>query len=154
MMTRSTLLFVVLSLLLAPLGGCLGGPGGEGGDVGRVGMALTMPMADPGEIRGLGLFALARVSPEFVCADYYAGTADPISQFPESLVAVDFADIPAGGAEAPVTLRGITQGERSIIVEAYDSGGSRIYLGCAQEYIEAGSDTEVEIRMQEDPLAP
>lgn len=117
----------------------------------RLGVALTMPTADVGEVRSFGLFAINLVEPEFDCESYRIGEHDPISQTPESLVAVDYIDITRGEDDYPVSFRGVPVGELSILVEAYDGGGSRIFMGCEQGLVEAGRTTPIEMAMVEDP---
>ena len=70
---------------------------------------------------------------------------------PETLVAVDYIDIAQGEDGYPVSFRGVPVGNLSIIVEAYDGGGSRIFMGCEQGLVEAGRTTPLEMTMLEDP---
>lgn len=140
---------LVTALLIAS--GCVGGEGDREFS-GRLGLALIAPAADATEVRSLGLYALSVVSPELECSEYLDGTVDPISQRPEALVAVDYVDIPTGSNEVPFSFRGIPAGDRSIIVEAYDSGDSRIFMGCAQTLVEEDRTVSLEITMVEDEL--
>lgn len=144
-MTRTAGLCVVAIHLM----GCWGDTGAE--TVSRLGVALTLPTADVGEVRSFGLFAINLVEPEFDCDSYRTGEGDPISRTPESLVAVDYIDITQGEDNYPVSFRGVPVGELSILVEAYDGGGSRIFLGCEQGLVEAGRTTPLEITMVDDP---
>lgn len=140
---------MLLCLVVSAMTGCLAE---EPRDVGRVGVALTAPAADATEIRSLGLFAISTVSPDFECASFLENAVDPIAQSPEALVAVEYVDISAGSSEVPFSFHGIPIGDRSIIVEAYDGGGGRLFMGCEQVLIEKGRTTTVSITMVEDPL--
>lgn len=142
---RSATLLVVVALGAS----CLNESSNE--TTSRLGVALTMPMADVGEVRSFGLFAVTLIEPEFDCDSYRAGEYDPIAQSPESLVAVDYVDITRGEDNYPVSFRGVPTGELSILVEAYDGGGSRIFLGCEQALVEAGRTTPIDMTMAEDP---
>lgn len=121
---------------------------------GRLAMGLTMPQADVGEVRSLGLFILTLVSPELECEDFYSGVADPIAQHPEAVQAVDFVNVQVGVEETSLTRRDIPVGEKTVIVEAYDGGGGRIFVGCAQTDIGEGERSQLEIVMSRDPTLP
>jgi hypothetical protein len=142
---------IIAALGLIALGGCAED---NGRDIGTLGIALTAPAADVGEIRSLGLYAVALVSPEFECSDYLSREVDPISRDPEALVAVDYVDVPQGSSEVPFSFRGVPIGERSIVVEAYDGGGGRLFMGCEQTLIEEGRTAIISILMVEDPIVP
>lgn len=121
------------------------------GDAHRV--ALILPEADVSEMTELGLFALDLISPDFECSEYLEGSRDPISEFPDLIVASTFIDTPLAHDEFPVSFTGIPIGNRSILVEAYDSGGSRIFLGCQQVPVSEGATNTIEIEMVEDPAS-
>ena len=139
----------VLGVLLFAVVSCVGVP--EEGETGRLGLGLTMPTAEIGEIRSIGLFALQLRPPEFECPDYEEGTVDPIASIPESLVAVDYVDLAQASSGDTVSFRGVPTGELSIIVEAYDGGGTRIFMGCGQALVEVGRTTPIEVTLVEDP---
>jgi hypothetical protein len=135
--------------------GLLGSTGcGETGSVSRLGFALTVPAANASEVRSLGFFAVRLVSPEFECDEYLSGARDPIAQTPEVLVAVDYQDVNQGSDGEQVLFNAVPEGELSILVEAYDSGDSRIFLGCTRATVVAGEETAIEMTLVEDPSAP
>lgn len=146
--TRTGLLLFVLCGVLGA-GGC-----GESGSVSRVGFALTVPAANASEVRSLGFFAVQLVSPVFECDEYLSGERDPIAQTPEVVAAVDFSNVDQGSDGDRVVFDGVPEGELSILVEAYDSGGSRIFLGCSPATVVAGEETSIEMSLVEDPAAP
>ncbi len=139
-------------LLVFSASGCVGDA--AGGATGFLGLELTAPAADIGEIRSLGLFAISIVPPEFECSDYTSGARDPISQTPENLVAVEYVDLLEGASEVGLSFSGIPVGDSSIIVEAYDGGGGRVFLGCGRARgVEEGRATALTIDMVDDPVA-
>jgi hypothetical protein len=143
-----------LCLLLGLLCVVLGAAGcGEPGSVSRVGFALTIPAANASEVRSLGYFAVSLVAPEFECEEYLSGGRDPIAQTPQTLVASDYQNVGEAADGDVVEFKAVPEGELSIIVEAYDSGGSRIFLGCAPATVVAGERTEIEMTLVEDPAA-
>jgi hypothetical protein len=125
----------------------------RGGEIGHVGLGLTLPQADPGEIRGLGLFVFSLAPPDLQCEPYLQGTFDPISEIPEHLIALRFAEVPRGETEMSVPLDGISPGIRTILVECYDAGGNRIFLGCGVAEVTVGEVTGLAMDMIEDPAA-
>ena len=143
--------WLVVSALVFSFYGCIGDVE-EDQDVGRLGVALTMPLADVSEVRSFGLYALNVVEPEFDCDQYLANESDPISESStEALVALYMFDVAQGQDNYPVSFRGVPEGRVSIIVEGYDSRGSRIFMGCGQCLVEAGRTTPLDITMVEDP---
>ena len=113
---------------------------------------LTMPAAEVEEIRSVGLVALRAVPPELECLPYLEGESDPVVDFPESVVAMELVDMGADREGISISFNGISQGERTILVECYDSSGSRIFLGCGQVQIRAGQSASLQIDMVEDPV--
>lgn len=142
-------------VLLGVLCGALGAAGcGETGSVSRLGLALTVPATDASEVRSLGLFAVRLVAPEFECEDYLSGARDPIAQTPEVLVAFEYQNVGGGADGDQIEFKAVPEGELSILVEAYDSRGSRIFLGCTPATVVAGEETAIEMILMEDPIAP
>ena len=127
---------------------------GEAENASRLGLALTAPAANASEVRSLGFFAVRIVAPDFECSSYLSGERDPIAQTPELLAAVDYQDVEQGSDGEQVVFRAVLEGELSIFVEAYDSGGSRIFMGCEQTTIVAGQENPLETTLVEDPAAP
>jgi hypothetical protein len=75
-----------------------------------------------------------------------------VAQNPESVVAARFEFVESlmdGGA---VVFSEVPAGRWVALVEAYDAGGRRIFLGCGETRVEEGSTATLEIEMREDPL--
>lgn len=116
-------------------------------------LGLNLPLAEFSEVRSLGLFALSAVPPELECRPYLEGQLDPLAELPGHLVASELTEVSPEGGEISLSFRDIPTGERTILVECYDSGGSRIFVGCGQTTIEAGRASELLIEVVEDRLA-
>jgi hypothetical protein len=126
----------------------------EGGVASRLGLALTVPAANASEVRSLGFFAMSLTADDFDCGSYLSGERNPIAQDHDLLVAVDYQDVDQGSDDQVLTFRAVPEGELSIMVEAYDVVGSRIFLGCEQIRVVAGQSNPIEMTLVEDPIAP
>lgn len=128
-------------------GGCLGGS-----EVGPASASLALEWeADPVAVRLIGLFAFDAALQGLRCEAYEAGDFDPFSEGePEGISFFAVQQLEAGEQ----LLDGVTTGNRLILVEAYDAGGQRIFLGCGGPVaIEANEKASVHVTLEEDPAA-
>ena len=138
----------VTANLLLLASGCAPGDA-EGG---RLDFALTLPAADVSEIVSIGFFALDLDPAVLSCDDYVSGGLDPIATRPDAVVAGTLETVRDVGDGVSVVFSAIPVGRWTVLVECYDGGGSRIFLGCGEARVEAGRTTEIRVTMFEDPL--
>jgi hypothetical protein len=134
-------------LLASVLTGCIGSS-----DPGPAGATLALEWgADPAAVRLIGLFAFDANLQGLRCEDYEAGEFDPFAVGePEGISFFAVQQLEAGEQ----LLDGVTTGSRFILVEAYDAGGKRIFLGCGGPVtVDADERAEVSVTLVEDPTA-
>lgn len=140
----------VLPVVLAALLGTAGCLGASGDGPASTSLALEWE-ADPIAVRLIGLFAFDAELQGLNCDVYEAGTFDPFAEGdPEGLTFFAVQSLEPGEQ----ILDGVTTGNRFILVEAYDAGGKRIFLGCGGPVaIEANEKKNVSVTLVEDPTA-
>ncbi len=140
----------VLPVILAALLGTAGCLGASGDGPASTSLALEWE-ADPIAVRLIGLFAFDSELQGWSCEAYEAGTFDPfVEGEPEGLTFFAVQSLEPGEQ----LLDGVTTGNRVILVEAYDAGGKRIFLGCSETVaIEANKKAYVSVTLVEDPTA-
>jgi hypothetical protein len=146
LVVRSRAVALVLTAALAT-GGCLGSTGDAPA---RASLALEWE-ADPVAVRLIGLFAFDAALQGLRCESYEAGEFDPFAEGePAGISFFAVQEL----AEGEQLLDGVTTGNRLILVEAYDAGGQRIFLGCGGPVaIEANEKAAVRVTLVQDPTA-
>ena len=114
----------------------------------RTSLALEWE-ANPDAVRLIGLFAFPASQQGLRCESYEAGEFDPFVEGEPAAISFFAVQELAEGVQF---LDGVTIGSRFILAEAYDAGGTRIFLGCnGPVAIEANKKSEIAVTLVQDP---